>query len=294
MRPIIATILPWARASLYKIGINKMKPAIIYIYCSHDPKHRDLAFKFVDSCLTFPPNCKHRTIIACQTGRPDWMIHSAFSQLPDVEYYDHDDSGWDIGAYQAIAKTLVKDTPLMVCFGGTAHFRKSGWLLRMVEAWQKYGEGFYGGKATYEVSPHLNTCGFWTSPRLLAEYPIKVETKRQRYDFEHGPNAMWKRVFLAGLPAKYVTWTEELDWPDWRKPLNGFRCGDQSDCLTRWWLNEHYDKAEERLKPLMQKSCDVITDPFFKALINPEISEAARADLVRKSLDRLDRTHKFL
>lgn len=222
------------------------------------------------------------------------MIHSAFSQLQDVEYYDHDDSGWDIGAYQAIAAALRGGlNDVMVCFGGTAHFRKSGWLLRMMEVWEKYGEGFYGGKATYEVSPHLNTCGFWTSPRLLAEYPIKVETKAQRYDFEHGPNAMWKRVFLAGLPAKYATWTEELDWPDWRKPPNGFRRGDQSDCLSFWRVSDLYESSDMPNKLGQQKMSDTLSDPFFKALMNPQISEAARKSITLKSLDRLIRTHRY-
>lgn len=277
-----------------------MNPVILYIYCSHDARHRDLAFQFVNSYLDFPPNCEHRTIVVCQTGRPDWSVDEMFGRLPGLSYYDHDDSGWDIGGYIAAAKTMsgvdsnCNDfADFVVCFGGTSFFAKSGWLLRMVEAWQKHGEGFYGGKATYEVSPHLNTCGFWTSPRLLANHPLKIVTKRDRYDFEHGPNAMWKTLNHQGYPCKYVTWTDELDWPDWRNPLNGFRRGDQSDCLTRWWLNNHYEQAAPGMKKTLQQSSDIITDPFFGHLMKPNVNPVVRSELIRKSMDRMNRIHKF-
>jgi len=126
-----------------------------------------------------------------------------------------------------------------------------------------HGPGMYGATATFEVSPHLNTTAFWCPPQLLAEYPIRVISKYQRYDFEHGPNALWKLVAANGLPVKLVTWDGEYDWPDWRKPPNILRRGTQGNCLTWWHHVESYAKAPVADRIRMSGLADTITDPMF-------------------------------
>lgn len=234
---------------------------VVYNHVPGDEEHAVMARRFADSYRAYPPGCEHSTVIACQN--PNLVLGELFAQtLPDVFKFQHDGSGQDIGAYLAIGR-LLTDGGMMVCFGGSAYFQRAGWLARMVEAWKRYGPGMYGATATYEVSPHLNTTAFWCPPRLLASYPVQVETRQQRYDFEHGPHALWKLADRAGLPVKLVTWCGEYDWPDWRKPLNIFRRGDQSNCLACWHHHDKFQAADEPTRAAMIHNTDTLTDPLY-------------------------------
>ena len=220
-----------------------------------------LAKRFVESYLKHPPGFTHRTVVVSQNARPTKEYKALFASLPNVKYFNYDNSGWDIGAFIELSKTMNDD--LAVYFGSSASVMREGWLARMVEAWQKHGQGFYGSLATYEISPHINTSGFWCPPKLMAAYPIKVVTKRQRYDFEHGRNAMWKMVHESGLKVLLVTWDGEYVWQEWRKPLNIYRRGDQSNCLTSFRLSHYYSDSGQPQKRLQESQANTPTCPIY-------------------------------
>jgi GT2 family glycosyltransferase len=234
---------------------------VVYVHVPHDQEHIELTRRFVFSCLKNPGGVGHRIIVVCQGRPPTQEMRKLLLTLPNVSFYQHDDSGWDIGAFIAVSKTIPED--MMVCLGGTAFVQRQGWLQRMVSVWQKHGPGLYGSQATYEVSPHLNTSGFWCSPSLLANYPIKVNTKLQRYDFEHGRNALWKLAYKKGCKVMLATWDGEYEWPEWRKPPNIYRRGDQSNCVTFFRHSSNYAAADASLKRAMEKLADTITDPNY-------------------------------
>jgi len=241
---------------------------MVYIHVPGDKKHQDYAREFIRTYTEYKPLYSHKTIVVCQRQEPDAFTKEFAVWLQAPSFYVHDDSGWDIGAFIAVAKQV--DTAAMVCFGGSAFFQRAGWMKRMAEAWKKHGPGFYGCTGTFEVSPHLNTSGFWCPPGILTSYPTKVETKPQRYEFEHGGAACWKIAAANGFPAKLVTWDEELDWPDWRKPANIFRRGDQSNCLAGWHHFKKYEAAPDNVKRAMEINSDVITDPAYLALLGKD------------------------
>lgn len=234
---------------------------LVYIYVPGDAGHSDLASRFVSSYVAHPPGVTHKTIIVCNGNPPDDTAKKLFSCLPNTTFYKHDDSGWDIGAFLAVAKTCKTD--IILCIGGQGHVKRAGWMIRMVEAWQKHGEGFYGSLSSYEVSPHLNTSGFWSSPRILQQYPITVTTFQQRYNFEHGPDACWRMALNMGLPVLLVTWCGEYDWFNWRLPSNLYRRGDQSNCLTYFKHTVLFDQADPGMKVAMSGYADTITDIVF-------------------------------
>lgn len=230
-----------------------------------DPYHEEQARQFVKSYHAHPPLVDHQTVVVVQGSamlKPEML--QLFDTLPNVDIYHHDDSGWDIGAYLAVAPLIQTD--MMICFGGSTFVRKQGWMKRMVEVFEKYGNGFYGPTASYQISPHLNTTGFWTSPKLLANCGRKVVTRAERYEFEHGSDSWWKTVqFKLGLPVKCVTWTDELNWDEWRDPsLRGIyhRDGQESIlCVFRHALN--YQLASRRQKAFYESIANTLTDRAF-------------------------------
>ena len=269
-----------------------MKPAVVYIHVPGCGEHQQMATHFVESYRMFPPGHDHQTIIVCQSNPPDAFARQTFAELPKVRYYQHDDSGFDIGGYIAAAKGLKAD--FMLCLGGSSYFRRAGWLARMVDVWDKTGTGLYGAIGTYEVSPHLSTSGFWCPPKMLAQYPIKVMSKRQRYDFEHGPNALWKQVHARGEIVKLVTWDGEYEWKQWRTPPNIFRRGDQSNCLAYWHHNTKFDRDTPDIRKRTSFHTDTLTDPLWIALMEGEVNGNERQWLEAQSARTFMGVHKFI
>lgn len=233
-----------------------MKVVILYIHVLGLPQYADNTRRFLESYKNFPPEHDHSFVIGFTNGTPSESDRGVFKHLPGVRFHQHDNAGQDIGFFIEASKGLNCD--LAVYFGGHSYLQRAGWLARMVEASKKHGLGFYGSLSTYEVSPHLNTTGFWTHPMFVASYPIKVVTKAHRYDFEHGPNALWRMVVGNGFPALLVTWCGEYAVQDWRTPKNIYRRGDQSNCLTYFNHSTNYGLTDLFTKQRMEMLADTL------------------------------------
>jgi hypothetical protein len=146
----------------------------------------------------------------------------------------------------------------MVCLGQSVHFHRHGWLERIVRAWEQFGPGMYGFLSSFLVRPHLQTTAFATSPQFLQDYPVKVVTKADRYEFEHGRFSFMNRLEVRRKPVKLVTFDGVYSKPMWRSPNNILWKGDQSNCLV--WCNhtEDYAKATQKTKDFWQKACSAV------------------------------------
>lgn len=217
-----------------------MKTTLVYVHLPHDPEHIDLAARFLSTYHANPPLYPHETLVVCNGAAPTASTQILFASL-NPSYLVHDDSGWDIGAYQKAAREWPCD--LMVFFGGKTHFTRAGWLGRMVMAFQKHGDHLYGATANcgdqrVNVQPHIRTTGFWMSPALFNKYPIRVIDHTKRYEFEHGKTCLTTWIKQQGKKALMVTWDGEYVWPHWDSIHNGFHRGDQSGLLVRDRLTE--------------------------------------------------------
>lgn len=206
---------------------------MVYIYPMFGLQHDDYAARFVASYNLFPPRYPHQTVVVSNGRNPTSFARSLFLQIPS-EWFYHDNTGWDIGAYQALARTLSCD--VMLCFGQSVYFHKSGWMRRIVDAWQKRGPGYCSGTASYKIRPHLQTTGFWCPPRLIADTcPNKIISRENRYEFEHGVKNLGTLAEKQGLTPLLVTWDGEYRRDKWRTPPNIIFRGDQTNCL--YWTN---------------------------------------------------------
>ncbi len=200
-------------------------------------RYFDDAVRFLLSYNQHPAGVGHRLIIVSNGGPPTLEMQGVIQQFahPNPEVFVHDNSGYDMGAYQAVAHAHHAD--MMVFFGSSGYVRGPGWLKRMAEAFERFGPAcLYGsmgndGDARVNVVPHVRTTGFWLAPLMLNMYPLKVTRPEQRYPAEHGPESLSQWFRDTGHKVIIATWTSEHEWP-WDTIPNGFHQGDQSALLT--------------------------------------------------------------
>lgn len=220
-----------------------MNIAICYIYptANHGAHHFDLAQRFVQSYKDNPPEAEHSTFIVSNGGPPSNAAMAQMSVLPRFRFIIHDDSGMDIGGYQLVARSVACD--MMVFLGGASYIRKPGWLKRMLEVWKtnsialygctgNQGDSRIGVNGVEKIWPHIRTTGFWCTPRLVANHPMRVTDNSQRYPYEHGPKGLTTWALATGRKAFVVGW-------DCVKPLmecdsmsGGFHNGTQHNLLV--------------------------------------------------------------
>lgn len=208
-----------------------MKIAIVYIYPSVlNGSTDDYVGRFLTSYVKNKTSVPHESIVVLNGGKPNSYLACMFSYLQNMSFFEHDDSGWDIGAYQHVAAEVPAD--LMVFIGTTAWIKGPGWLERIANSFQKHGDHIFGSMGNQGngngVHPHIRTTGFWMRPGFLNEYPIRVTTPAQRYPFEHGQECLTRFVWNRQRKAFVVTWSGEYEYPNWDSIPNGFHRGNQS------------------------------------------------------------------
>jgi hypothetical protein len=229
-----------------------LRVALVYVYpVVGEPEHDVNARRFVSTYREFPPMHEHTLHVIFNGGAPSAINSAVFDGLR-TQSHQHDDSGWDIGAFQIAARDI--DCDVIVCLGGNSYFKRAGWLKRMVEAVTAHGDGLYGASASYERVPHIRTTGFWCDPMLIRAYPQRVRSYADRYRFEASESSITRLAEHVGLGCWLVTWDGEYAKDDWRTPPDIFRRGDQSNSLVydRYFdLYEGADPAQASLHAMM-------------------------------------------
>lgn len=207
---------------------------IAVVYCcpigALGDHHFQSACHFVATWMQFDPGYPHTLYVVSNGGPPESKVQALFAML-NAKFIVHDDSGFDIGAFQFAARTVEAD--LMVFLGGSTYIRGKNWLRRVAESFQGRGPTLFGvmghtGDSRFNVLPHIRTTGFWMPPKLLNEYPVAIVANSQRYPFEHGENCLTQWVHRRGLKSYVVTWDQEYEQSQWGQITNGYHNGDQS------------------------------------------------------------------
>lgn len=249
----------------FLVRYPRPKITIIYTLVLNNEHYWNLAKRFVNSVAANPPGYPCGWLIGCNRGVASPEQIALFSKLGQVDMFVRDNSGWDIGTY--IDGARIAKTESVVCFGAHAYVQKPGWLMRLVEAWEKFGPGLYGTLASYEIMPHIQTTGFLCPKELLTEYPWVVASKEDRYDFEHSNRALWVISHQAGYPTMLVTWDGEYPPKEWRNPPNIYRRGHQGNCVTFFVHSDNYAAFDEHTKRVVESQADHLNDPSWPWLI---------------------------
>lgn len=222
-----------------------MKIVLAYIAVSRGVLTADYCSRFVGSYIACPPGAECSIVVACNGGPLPRETALLFDSLNAKFLPRLNDEGWDISAYQQIARSIPCD--MLVCLGESVYFHRPGWLRKMVEAWNKFGAGMYGFWASYLVRPHLNTTGFVVDPVHLGVYPT-VRNHNERYQFEHGEHAMWRHIQSLSRPVKLVTWDGIYDPFQWRTPRDILWRGTQLNCLAFCSHTDRFRAADAETK----------------------------------------------
>lgn len=211
-----------------------MKTVLVYVYPG--PAYLNNAVRFLSTYHECPPGRDHSSVVVCNGFAPGSFEQILFAGLPNLTFLQHDNSGYDIGAFQFVARTVSCD--LMIFFGASAYFTGPGWLNRVEDSTSRHGFALYGvhgnqGDDRVNVSPHVRTTGFWIAPSLLNKYPFIVNKASNRYEFEHGQTSLCNWIQKQGLHTWVVTWFSEYLRHQWDGIPNGFHRGNQSALLFR-------------------------------------------------------------
>lgn len=227
------------RVATAERGLDPARIAVIYVYpIVGDPQHDEGAQRFVSTYKESPPLANHRLHVVFNGDPPTAEKLSLFDGLK-CEFHQHDDTGWDVGAFQKAAQEI--DCDMMVFLGGFSHFKRAGWLRRMADVFAQYGDGLYGASSSFERDPHVRSTGFWCHPMLVRAYPKNVRTYQDRYDFEASNVSITRLAERVRLGCWLVTWEGVYAKKNWRTPTNIFRRGDQSNALI---YDRHFDLFE--------------------------------------------------
>lgn len=177
--------------------------AVVYVYPNLlHAKYNPMARRFTSAYMNHPPGATdHELHVVVNGGLEDEKPEALFDPLVP-KFIHHNNSGRDIGAYFAAARTIPCD--FMVCIGAPARPRIAGWLDRLVRALENNGPGVYGPWGFHVPAVHLRTTVFAISPDLLNHYPHTV-TDDYRYQFEHGPDSIAFWCMKKGFQAMQVT-----------------------------------------------------------------------------------------
>lgn len=216
-----------------------MKIAVVYVYAGKT--YENYALRFLQTYNQFPAALDHESIVVCNGIRATSETECLFSSLRNCRLIEHDNSGYDIGAYQLAARTVPCD--VMLFFGASTYIRGAGWLLPVANSFKRHGNALYGvmgngGDMRVNVFPHIRTTGFWLPPSLLNQYPVKVTRPEQRFPFEHGSNCLTQWTRNQGLGVWLVTWQGDYPMSQSEQIPNGFHRGNQSALLFGDRLSE--------------------------------------------------------
>ncbi len=209
-----------------------MNVTVVFVRVVTKPEYTHGAQRWLKSYCSYAAGHPHKLIVINRYADAKDKLFDDYA----TEYMRYDGGGWDCGTWQFAGQNI--DTDLLVCFNSSTYVTGGGWLDKFVRAVYDHGDGLYGPLASYEIQPHIRTPCMIFQPHVIREYPYEVKSREDTYRFEvfgFPPKninfTQWVRD--RGMRTMLVTWDGVYDQPDWRKPDNIFRRGDQSNLIVK-------------------------------------------------------------
>ncbi len=232
-----------------------MKVSVVFVRVVTKPEYDHMAQRWLESYRAFQMGYPHELVVINRyADSPDSTFDKYVSK-----YVRYDGGGWDCGAWQFAGRNIESD--LLVCFNSSTYVTGHDWLKRFVDAVEKHGDGLYGPLTSYEVMPHVRTPCMIFQPHVINDYPHQVNSREDAYRFEclrwpDGTPTFTDWVKNKGQKTMLVTWDGEYDQPDWRKPPNIFRRGDQSNLIVKDRHADTYEDWSADGKEMLEKLAD--------------------------------------
>lgn len=228
-----------------------MKVTVAIVRVNGKDQYNETIKRWLDSYIRFRPTIEHEVLVVDRyQDNPDGLFDSVASR-----HVRYDGLGWDVGTWQFLGQS--EHTDLLVCFNSRSYITGPNWLNRFVDSVQSHGKGLYGPLSSLEVAPHIRTPCMIFQPEVIRGYPVLVDTREKTYQFEsmgfgHTPNfTLWCRQ--KGYKTMLVTWDGCYDLPDWRRPDNIFRRGNQSNCIVKDGHCDLYENSPGDYKAMLER-----------------------------------------
>ncbi len=245
-----------------KLGICYVCPLVNW------PQFKPSVQRFISTSKEFAPGFPHELHVVCNGGKPSQEVTDLFAGRSPI-FHEHDNIGWDVGAYRRIAE--IVDYDFMLFLNTHAHFRQAGWLRRLVAAAEKFGPALYGASASLEIYPHIRTTTFMCEPKLVRAWSGNILCPGDRHQFEVGPRSLTVLARQRGGEAVLVTWDDFYLQQEWRKAPNIYRRGDQSNCLIFDRHHEIYEASNPARKIQLEKIADGNKFQYYRAAIRARL-----------------------
>ena len=183
--------------------------------------------RFLRTYKQFRPTIPHDLLI-CNCG-VDSGADNVFDSVSTNQVY-YNGPGWDIGAFQTVGQKIESD--IVFCFASPAYFWRLNWIEPILAAAQRFGPGLYGPMSSNENSPHLRTIAIAFHPKIMRDFPMKVDTRQKTCLAESCQGGLTSWAIQAGFPVFLVTESGTFNPKNWREPCDVFRKGDQTNCLV--------------------------------------------------------------
>jgi hypothetical protein len=213
--------------------------------------YEDNAWRFIETYKKFPAGAEHELVIVFTNGLPP--TPKLYEGL-DCTFLFYKGDRWCTGVHQWAAQFLDSDFALFS--SARSFFWKEGWLKRLVEVREKHGDGMYATMSSNEGMPHLRTNFYGIDPKVLRDFPQQVRDRGGTWTFESREWNISRQYVNEGKPSMLVTWDGEYSFPDWRKPDNIFRRGDQSNILVLDRHTEIFKHASDEERERLSKLSD--------------------------------------
>lgn len=241
-----------------------MKVAILYLHVvgkstpdAPPPEHyRHWSLRFIDSYKKHAADdAKHDLIIVSCGGLVTAETCELFKDIATghVAYLG---GGWDIGAHQNAAMQVKDRYDFVICMATPTYFARNGFIFRICQARDMFGDGVYGPTASYENNPHIRTCCWAFDPKTFAQYPHTIDSREKTFQAESGKLSIFDWYAWKNLRAILVTVEGSYERGDWRKPKNIFRRGDQSNCFVFDRHSDIYASADNQIKLELERRAD--------------------------------------
>jgi hypothetical protein len=231
-----------------------MKVVVVFVRVVTKPEYQHGAERWLESYMRYTPQYEHEVVIIDRYADGDDLFDKISSK-----HLRYDQHGWDCGSWKFAGENIKAD--LLVCFNSSTYVTGDGWLKHFVAAVEEYGDGLYGPLASYEIQPHIRTPCMIFQPHVVRGYPHEVNSRDDTWRFEvfgfpplNVNFTQWVRS--KGLQTRLVTWDGVYDLPDWRKPPNIFRRGDQSNLIVKDRHCEAYEVSDAEGKAKLEHLAD--------------------------------------
>jgi len=209
--------------------------------------------RFAWTYRKFPAGAPHRLIAVLLNGDLDDEIAKIFDGIK-TEFIQLDSAGCDFAAQQMVSRMCPDCFQLNLT--SRCYFHRAGWLNHLVVARETIGPAFYGVSASREGGKlHVCTRAHSFDTNDFNQYPHEITSRDMGVAVECGEWSLTDWFQSIGRKCHLVHWGGVRRPEDIQYHFNGYRAGNQHECLIFDKHTQAYEDASPEEKKRLERMC---------------------------------------